>query len=182
MLKRAPSYRMLMLISCGAAFGCYFATNMRLPVVPLYARSLGINTAQIGFINSAFFLMAGFLSLPFGFVSDRWGRKLLASLGLLVLTGASFLLYFSNTFVQLTWAYIFIGIGVAAFSPTMMSFVADISPVTHLGRSYGWYTTRNSGRPSTAYSSDGGDTETQPPTNTATMHTTLARPSLVKST
>lgn len=141
MLKRAPSYGMLMLISCGVAFGCYFATNMRLPVVPLYARSLGINTAQIGFINSAFFLMAGFLSLPFGFVSDRWGRKLLASLGLLVLTGASFLLYFSNTFAQLTWAYIFIGIGVAAFSPTMMSFVADISPVTHLGRSYGWYTT-----------------------------------------
>jgi DHA1 family multidrug resistance protein-like MFS transporter len=139
--KRAPSYRMLMLISCGAAFGCYFATNMRLPVVPLYARSLGINTAQIGLINSAFFLMAGFLSLPFGFVSDRWGRKLLASLGLLVLTGASFLLYFSNTFALLTWAYILIGIGVAAFSPTMMSFVADISPVTHLGRSYGWYTT-----------------------------------------
>jgi MFS family permease len=132
---------MLMLISCGAAFGCYFATNMRLPVVPLYARSLGINTAQIGLINSAFFLMAGFLSLPFGFVSDRWGRKLLASLGLLVLTGASFLLYFSNTFALLTWAYILIGIGVAAFSPTMMSFVADISPVTHLGRSYGWYTT-----------------------------------------
>ncbi len=141
MLKRAPSYGILMLISCGAAFGCYFATNMRLPVVPLYARSLGINTAQIGFINSAFFLMAGFLSLPFGFVSDRWGRKLLASLGLLVLTGASFLLYFSNTFALLTWAYLFIGIGVAAFSPTMMSFVADISPVTHLGRSYGWYTT-----------------------------------------
>ena len=122
MLKRAPSYGMLMLISCGAAFCCYFATNMRLPVVPLYARSLGINTAQIGLINSAFFLMAGFLSLPFGFVSDRWGRKLMACLGLLVLTGASFLLYFSNTFAQLTWAYIFMGIGVAAFSPTMMSF------------------------------------------------------------
>jgi len=140
-LRQAPSYAMLMLISCGAAFGCYFATNMRLPVVPLYARSLGINTAQIGFINSAFFLMAGFLSLPLGFVSDRWGRKLLASFGLLVLTGASFLLYFSNTFALLTWAYIFIGIGVAAFSPTMMSYVADISPATHLGRSYGWYTT-----------------------------------------
>jgi len=130
-----------MFISCGAAFGCYFASNMRLPVVPLYARSLGINTAQIGFINSAFFLMAGFLSLPLGFVSDRVGRKLLASLGLLILSGASFFLYFSNTFNQLTWSYLFIGIGLAAFGPTMMSFVADISPVTHLGRSYGWYTT-----------------------------------------
>ena len=136
-----PSYGMLMLISCGAAFGCYFASNMRLPVVPLYAISLNINTAQIGFINTAFFLIAGFLSLPLGFVSDRLGRKLLASMGLLVLSGASFMLYFSDTFILLTLSYFFIGIGMAAFGPTMMSFVADISPATHLGRSYGWYTT-----------------------------------------
>jgi MFS family permease len=136
-----PSYGVLMVISCGASFCCYFASNMRLPVVPLYAMSLGINTAQIGFINSAFFLTAGFLSLPLGFVSDRLGRKLLACLGLLVLSGASFFLYFSNTFIQLMWSYLFIGIGLAAFGPTMMAFVADISPATHLGRSYGWYTT-----------------------------------------
>jgi len=64
------SYGMLMFISCGTAFGCYFSSNMRLPVVPLYAKSLNINTAQIGFINAAFFLIAGFLSLPLGFVSD----------------------------------------------------------------------------------------------------------------
>ncbi|UCD31396.1 MAG: MFS transporter, partial [Desulfobacterales bacterium] len=136
-----PSYRMLMFISCTAVFGCYFASNMRLPVVPLYARSIDVNTAQIGFINFAFFLMAGFLSLPLGFVSDRFGRKLLASLGVLVLSGASFMLYFSNTFVLLTLSYLFLGIGLAAFGPTMMAFVADISPDTHLGRSYGWYTT-----------------------------------------
>ncbi len=136
-----PSYRMLMFISCIAVFGCYFASNMRLPVVPLYAKSIGVNTVQIGFINSAFFLMAGFLSLPLGFVSDRFGRKLLASLGVLILSGASFMLYFSNTFVLLTLSYLFLGIGLAAFGPTMMAFVADISPDTHLGRSYGWYTT-----------------------------------------
>lgn len=138
---KLPSYGMLMFIGCGAAFGCYLGSNMRLPVVPLYARTLGIDTAQIGFINSAFFLMAGFLSLPFGLVSDRFGRKLLASLGLLVLSGASFMLYFSSTFLELTLCYLLIGIGLAAFGPTMMSFVADISPATHLGRSYGWYTT-----------------------------------------
>ena len=140
-LRETSGYGLLMLISCGTAFGCYFGSNMRLPVVPLYARSLGIDTVQIGFINSAFFLMAGFLSLPLGFVSDRLGRKRIACLGLLVISGASFLLYFSHTFIQLTWSYLLIGAGLAAFGPTMMSFVADISPATHLGRSYGWYTT-----------------------------------------
>ena len=43
--------------------------------------------------------------------------------------------------MQLLWIYFFFGAGVAAFGPTMMAFVADFSPTTHLGRSYGWYTT-----------------------------------------
>lgn len=42
--------------------------------------------------------------------------------------------------MQLVAIYLFFGAGLAAFAPTMMSFVADFSPSTHLGRSYGWYT------------------------------------------
>jgi len=110
-------------------------------VVPLYAKSVGADTVQIGIINAAFLLMAGILSLPLGILSDRFGRKLFASLGLVVLTATSFLLYFSRTPMQLFWIYLFFGAGVAAFGPTMMAFVADFSPTTHLGRSYGWYTT-----------------------------------------
>ena len=84
--SKSPSWGMLMFIACGVAFGCYFGSYMRFPIVPLYARRLGIDTPHIGFINSAFFLMAGFLSFPLGLVSDRVGRKLLACLGLLILT------------------------------------------------------------------------------------------------
>ncbi len=114
---------------------------MRLPVVPLYARALGITTAQIGIFNAAFFFMAGLLSLPMGLVSDRIGSKAVAVAGVTVLTGSAFLLYLCDTFPALTLVYLLFGIGTAAFGPTMMSFVAQISPDTHLGRSYGWYTT-----------------------------------------
>ncbi|MBW1983066.1 MAG: MFS transporter, partial [Deltaproteobacteria bacterium] len=85
-------------------------------------------------------LMASLLSLPLGILSDRLGRKRLASFGLLVLSATSFLLCFGKTPLQLVWIYLFFGMGLAAFGPTMMSLVADISPITHLGRSYGWYT------------------------------------------
>jgi MFS family permease len=37
--------------------------------------------------------------------------------------------------------YLLLGVGIAAFGPTMMSWVAEISPPTHMGRAYGWYTT-----------------------------------------
>lgn len=137
----ADGYGPLLLVCCLITFGCYFAAFMRLPVVPLYARSFGISTSEIGFINSAFFLTAGLLSLPMGMVSDRLGSKPAAAAGVLILATASVSLGFCDTVTLLTAVYLFFGAGIAAFGPTMMAFVAQISPRTHLGRAYGWYTT-----------------------------------------
>jgi len=136
-----PRYAALLLICCPVVLGCYFGTYMRFPVVPLYARSLGADTVMIGVINAAFLLTAGALSLPLGLIADRLGMKRLAGVGLLLLAASSFLLAVSHTPHQLIWIYLFSGAGLAAFGPTTMSYVAGISPPTHLGRSYGWYTT-----------------------------------------
>jgi len=126
---------------CVITFGCYFAIAMRLPVMPLYARTFGVTTIQIGIINSVFYLMAGIFSLPSGFLSEKLGGKRLVVYGLITLAVASFLLFFSGSFFQLTILYLMLGMGVAAFGPTMMTLVAEIAPATHLGRAYGWYTT-----------------------------------------
>ncbi|MDJ0856553.1 MAG: MFS transporter [Desulfobacterales bacterium] len=139
--RKPPPFVRLMTICCLVTFGCYFAVFMRLPVVPLYARALGISIAEIGLINAAFFLMAGLLSFPMGLVADRYGSKPVAAAGVLVLAVAAGLLYFCTTFARLTGAYLMFGAGIAAFGPTMMALVARISPPTHLGRAYGWYTT-----------------------------------------
>lgn len=135
-----PSYPTLILISCAVGLGCYTAAYMRVPILPLYARSLGAGTIEIGLINSLFMLTAGGFSLPLGIISDRLGRKRLVLAGLMVSALGSLLLAFSRTSPQMMIIYVFAGIGLGAFSPSMMSFVADFSPVTHLGRSYGWYT------------------------------------------
>ncbi|MGC9966969.1 MAG: MFS transporter [Syntrophobacteraceae bacterium] len=135
-----PPYRTLILVSCVVGLGCYTAAYMRIPVLPLFARSLGAATVEIGLINSSFMLAAGVFAMPLGIVSDRLGRKPVAMAGLLVSALSSFLLAFSRTPAQMMAIYVLAGIGIAAFGPTMMSFVADFSPATHLGRSYGWYT------------------------------------------
>jgi MFS family permease len=51
------------------------------------------------------------------------------------------LLCFGTSYLQLAGIYLLLGGGIAAFGPTMMSWVAEITPRTHLGRAYGWYTT-----------------------------------------
>ena len=131
----------LMTICCLVTFSCYFAVFMRLPVVPLYARQLGVSIAEVGLINAAFFLMAGLLSFPMGMAADRYGSKMVAGSGVLLLALTAFLFNFSTTFAMLAGAYLMFGAGMAAFGPTMMALVARIAPPTHLGRAYGWYTT-----------------------------------------
>ena len=137
----ALSYGALLAICCSIAFASYLGSYMRIPVVPLFARSLKASTMEVGLINAAFLLMSGALSFPLGILSDRWGRKLLITSGLAVSAITSFLLCVSSTPFQLIIVYLLFGTGLAAIGPTLMSYVADFSPATHLGRSYGWYTT-----------------------------------------
>jgi MFS family permease len=134
-------FAMALTICCLVTFGCYFAVSMRLPVVPLYASGLGVSTSLIGVVNAAFYLMAGLLAVPSGMFSDIFGRKRLALIGALILLTGMLLLIFARSFFHLAIIYLLLGVGIAAFGPTMMSWVSEISPATHLGRAYGWYTT-----------------------------------------
>jgi MFS family permease len=134
------AYASLLLTCCVVSFACFFGSYLRIPVVPLYAAEIGASTAQVGAINAAFMLMAGLLAIPAGLVADRVGRRAVILGGLLVIAGSSFLLYLSTTPGEMIGVYLLFGIGLAAYSPAMMSYIADIAPRTHLGRAYGMYT------------------------------------------
>ncbi len=138
---RSTSFAFPLTVCCIVTFGFYTASYMRIPIVPLYAKALGANTATVGFINSIFFLTTGCLSFPTGLLSDRLGRKRIAAAGTLIVSLTSFWLAWTHTPAGLMVVYFFFGVGLAAYGPTMMGYVADVSPASHLGRSYGWYTT-----------------------------------------
>ncbi|MGQ9687350.1 MAG: MFS transporter [Desulfobaccales bacterium] len=135
-----PSYRFLIWVCCGLGFASYVTSYMRIPVVPLFALDLGAGAVMVGFINSAFLLTSGVFAFPMGLVADRWGRKLVINGGLLISLITSALLAVSSAPWQLLVIYLFFGLGLAAIGPTLMAYVADLSPPTHLGRSYGAYT------------------------------------------
>lgn len=127
-------------IACGLSFCCFFAAYMRMPVVPLLAVSLGATTVQVGVINATFMVMAALLSIPSGMISDRLGRRPLLLGGLVVLAGASCLLYLSGSLLQMALLYLLFGVGLSTFSPALMSYVADVTEPERLGRAYGRYT------------------------------------------
>jgi DHA1 family multidrug resistance protein-like MFS transporter len=128
------------LVACALTFVLYLGAYMRLPLVPLYASDLGATTVQVGMINAGFMVAAAILSLPLGLVSDRLGRKRLIMAGMAISGLTSLSLLLVRTPFQVGAIYLFSGIGLACFSPSMMSYVGDVSPPQFLGRAYGWYT------------------------------------------
>ena len=128
------------LVACALTFVLYLGAYMRLPLVPLFAQGLGASTFQVGMINAVFMLAATLLSVPLGLVSDRLGRRRLILAGMAISGMTSVFLLIARTPLQVGAIYLFSGIGLACFSPAMMSYVGDVSPVPFLGRAYGWYT------------------------------------------
>lgn len=137
----AGRHAVQVLICCAIGLTCFLGAYMRIPVLPLFAAGLGADTTQIGLINAAFMLSAGLLAVPAGLLSDRIGIRPVLMTGLVLMSGASFLIPLSSGPLMLALVYLVFGTGLSAFTPTMMSSVAQVTPRSHLGRAYSWYTT-----------------------------------------
>lgn len=129
------------LLLCLIGFAAFFSSYLRIPVMPLFAATLGAGPAQVGTINGAFMLTAALLSIPAGLLADRTGRKLPIIAGVTATALSSLLVTLCHLPGQMAAAYILFGAGLAAFAPGMLSLVADVMPSHRLGQAYGWYTT-----------------------------------------
>lgn len=130
-----------LIIACGMTFLLYLGAFMRAPIVPIYATQLGASVAEVGLINAAFMAVACILAIPLGLFSDRFGRKSLILLGSSLSAAVSFLFFFARNPYQMMGIYAIGGLGVASFTPTMISFIGDISPPASLGKAYGLFST-----------------------------------------
>lgn len=140
-MTRSPNTLAPFLLLCLIGFATFFSSYLRIPVLPLFAGSLGAGPAQVGTINGAFMLTAGLFSIPAGLLADRTGRKPPIIAGLLALALSSLLITQCRHPEQMAAAYVLFGAGLAAFAPAMLSLVADVMPPNRLGQAYGWYTT-----------------------------------------
>ena len=129
------------LLICLIGFAAFFSAYLRLPVMPLFAATLGAGPAEVGTINGAFMLTAGLLSIPAGLLADRIGRKLPIVAGMVATAASSLLVTQCHQAGEMAAVYILFGAGLAAFAPGMLSLVADVVPSDRLGQAYGWYTT-----------------------------------------
>lgn len=97
------------------------------PVLPLFARELGVGTASIGLTLSAFALARLVLNVPLGVAADRWGRKPLLVAGpavtMIGMVGSGLSVGFLDL---LAWRFV-AGAGSAMYMSGAQIFLIDIS-------------------------------------------------------
>ncbi len=128
-------------IACLVTFILYVGAYMRIPLIPLYAKYRNASPSQVGLINFLFMLSAAITAFPMGVSSDRWGRRRMMLAGIFLSGFTSLIVPFCKTPLQIMLFYLFGGFGIASFTPSIMSYIGDISYPGYVGRAYGYYTT-----------------------------------------
>src|SRR3972149_5361919 len=93
----------------------YTSLSIYAPVMPLYLSDHGYGVADVGLVVFANFVASSVLSIPFGLLSDRIGRKKTISLGITFAgIGSAMFLYGGDIYVPII-AYTLVGVGHGAY-------------------------------------------------------------------
>ncbi|MEM2926483.1 MAG: MFS transporter [Candidatus Bathyarchaeia archaeon] len=105
---------------------------------PLYVESLGASILEVGLLLSVSGFLSTALMLPSGWMSDKFGRRLMLILSVILAAFPPLLYTQSTDWRQLIpWAMIFSS-SFAIFIPARMVYVADLTESRERARMYGY--------------------------------------------
>jgi MFS family permease len=112
---------------CTLGVFCFISYNLvRMPVLALFAESLGAGPERIGLIVSVSTMTGVLLKLPSGALSDIYGRKMLLRIGVVAFGLPPFIYPFISDLNALTALRFVHGLATAIFAPSALATVADL--------------------------------------------------------
>nr|WP_320012579.1 MFS transporter [uncultured Desulfobulbus sp.] len=120
-----------------SVFIALLGVGIVIPVLPVFATTLGATGFTLGLITAAFSLSRGLLQPLVGNISDRWGRKGFLMAGLLIYGIVGLIIPLATDVTHLIYIRLFQGIGAAMIVPVAMAYASFLAPPGHEGRSMG---------------------------------------------
>jgi len=115
-------------LSVMGIFAIFSSTMSKSPTLTLFATSLGASDPEIGLIAAASTIPGIIASLPFGILSDVYGRRKVILLSAVLFGLSPFLYLFVTNSFQLALVRFVHGFATAIFGPVSVALVADIFP------------------------------------------------------
>lgn len=103
----------------------------RMVVVTMYddlRRQFGFSNAQLGALSSGFFIVHALATVPFGWASDRFDRRKVIALGVIVWSAATFGSSYAVGFLSMLLLRALVGIGEAAYGPASNAILCEVDP------------------------------------------------------
>jgi len=121
-----PARRAWLLVAVLWAVAClnYVDRQLIFSVFPLLEADLKLSGTQLGLLSTSFLWIYGLLSPVSGFLADRYGRKRVIFLSLLVWSAVTWSTGHVHNFTQLLWARGLMGVSEAFYLPAALALIA----------------------------------------------------------
>ncbi|MCK5434197.1 MAG: MFS transporter [Dehalococcoidales bacterium] len=119
-------------------FSAMLGVGLVSPLLPLYAQDMGATGTQLGIIFAAYGISNSVLTPIMGRLSDRRGRKIFLSIGLLAYSILSLGYVWAADVSQLTLVRAIQGAAGAMIIPIAMAYIGDLSPEGEEGKWMGY--------------------------------------------
>lgn len=135
-IKTKHRKRQMFLLSLGT-FCVFLAMLSLIPLLPVLSDELDISKSSLGWVAGVFMICMAFLQIPFGLFSDRFGRKRMIIVGILIFGVGVAILSVSYSFASLLVARAISGAGAAMFFQTSFTMVGDMYDFHERGKGMG---------------------------------------------
>lgn len=126
--------RLLLAVLTGLNILNYIDRNVLFAVQSEVKKEFAVSDGQIGVLTTAFFFTYMFAAPLVGWAGDRFPRKNIVVVGILIWSGFTFLTWFVHDYSQLLWRHAIVGIGEASYATIAPTLIADSFPALKRGR------------------------------------------------
>lgn len=98
------------------------------PIMGVVGEQFGLSNTQLGLANSIFFLTYAIAQIPFGIIGDKIGRKIIITVGFLLLAVATYFSGLATTFVLFLTIRAIAGIGQGAYYGPQFALSTEAIP------------------------------------------------------
>ncbi|MHB8896102.1 MAG: MFS transporter [Candidatus Geothermincolia bacterium] len=123
---------------CGVVLVDSVGYGVVVPVLPLYARSLGISDFANGFLFATYAIALFTSAIPFGILSDKLGRKPFVLFGMFAMAGAFVFYALAKSYPMLVLARVLDGLTAAATWSAALALLGDRFEGKEMGTKMGW--------------------------------------------
>jgi multidrug resistance protein len=127
-----------LLIACWLGWFIVFLTRFSIsPVLPLIENDLNIMHSEAGLLMSSYLIAYAIMQIPAGMFSDRFGRKHIIILGLLLSSLANVFIGLSSSFTNIVFCRFLTGLGAGTYFSASTSLISDSFPSGRRGKAIG---------------------------------------------